>query len=107
MDRKPLNSWVHPKERPALLGDSCRSVLVCRPLHDSQLSWPYLSPPVQPYRALGAMAIEDAAVLGACSGTLHQSRKFPPFCVHTKIFGLYCNPPFVPRAQFASTLIIN
>lgn len=53
------------------------------------------------------MAIEDAAVLGACSGTPHQSRKFPPFCVHTKIFGSYCNSPFVPRTQSTTTLITN
>ena len=29
MDRKPLNTWVHPKGRLVLLGDSCHPMLVC------------------------------------------------------------------------------
>jgi len=46
MDRKPLPSWVHPKGRLVLLGDACH--------------------PMLPYRAQGAaIAVEDAAVLGA------------------------------------------
>ncbi|KAI0721770.1 hypothetical protein C8Q72DRAFT_787710 [Fomitopsis betulina] len=45
MDRKPLDTWIHPAGRVALLGDACH--------------------PMLPYRAQGAaMAIEDAAVLG-------------------------------------------
>jgi len=46
MDRRPLNTWVHPKGRLVLLGDACH--------------------PMLPYRAQGAaIAIEDAAVIGA------------------------------------------
>ncbi|KAI0249405.1 FAD/NAD-P-binding domain-containing protein [Lactifluus subvellereus] len=46
MDRKPLPTWVHPQGRVVLLGDSCH--------------------PMLPYRAQGAaIAVEDAAVLGA------------------------------------------
>ncbi|KZT03048.1 FAD/NAD(P)-binding domain-containing protein [Laetiporus sulphureus 93-53] len=45
MDRQPLETWIHPVGRVALLGDACH--------------------PMLPYRAQGAaMAIEDAAVLG-------------------------------------------
>ncbi|KAH9840609.1 uncharacterized protein C8Q71DRAFT_904711 [Rhodofomes roseus] len=45
MDRKPLETWIHPAGRVALLGDACH--------------------PMLPYRAQGAaMAIEDAGVLG-------------------------------------------
>ena len=29
MDRKLLNTWVHPKGRLVLLEDACRAVLVC------------------------------------------------------------------------------
>ncbi|KAF7373894.1 FAD/NAD P-binding domain-containing protein [Mycena sanguinolenta] len=44
-DREPLDTWVHPSGRVALLGDACH--------------------PMLPYVAQGsAMAIEDAAVLG-------------------------------------------
>ncbi|KAJ7093875.1 hypothetical protein B0H15DRAFT_938310 [Mycena belliarum] len=44
-DRDPLDTWIHPSGKVALLGDSCH--------------------PMLPYRAQGsAMAIEDAAVLG-------------------------------------------
>ena len=28
MDRKPLNTWVHPKGRLVLLGDACHPMLV-------------------------------------------------------------------------------
>ncbi|KAN0111237.1 FAD/NAD(P)-binding domain containing protein [Russula decolorans] len=46
MDRKPLNTWVHPQGRLALLGDACH--------------------PMLPYRAqAAAIAVEDAAVIGA------------------------------------------
>ena len=30
MDRKPLDTWVHPKGRLVLLGDACHPMLVCR-----------------------------------------------------------------------------
>ena len=30
MDRKPLDTWVHPKGRLVLLGDAGHPVLVCR-----------------------------------------------------------------------------
>ena len=26
MDRKPLNTWVHPQDRLTLLGDACHSI---------------------------------------------------------------------------------
>ncbi|THH07114.1 hypothetical protein EW145_g3617 [Phellinidium pouzarii] len=46
VERMPLETWVHPEGRVALLGDACH--------------------PMLPYRAQGAaMAIEDAAVLGS------------------------------------------
>ncbi|KAH8110407.1 FAD/NAD-P-binding domain-containing protein [Phellopilus nigrolimitatus] len=46
MDRKPLETWLHPEGRVVLLGDACH--------------------PMLPYRAQGAaMALEDAAVLGS------------------------------------------
>ncbi|TCD67710.1 hypothetical protein EIP91_012007 [Steccherinum ochraceum] len=45
MDRQPLDTWISPSGKVALLGDACH--------------------PMLPYRAQGAaMAIEDAAVLG-------------------------------------------
>ncbi|KAJ7701904.1 FAD/NAD(P)-binding domain-containing protein [Mycena rosella] len=45
LDRDPLDTWIHPSGKVALLGDACH--------------------PMLPYRAQGsAMAIEDAAVLG-------------------------------------------
>ncbi|KAA1476429.1 FAD/NAD(P)-binding domain-containing protein [Dentipellis sp. KUC8613] len=46
MDRAPLDRWIHPSGRVALLGDACHAML--------------------PYRGQGAgMAVEDAAVLGS------------------------------------------
>ncbi|KDQ19543.1 hypothetical protein BOTBODRAFT_170623 [Botryobasidium botryosum FD-172 SS1] len=45
MDRRPLETWIHPGNKVVLLGDSCH--------------------PMLPYRAQGAaMAIEDGVVLG-------------------------------------------
>jgi hypothetical protein len=29
MDRKPLNTWVHPQGHLTLLGDACHPMLVC------------------------------------------------------------------------------
>jgi salicylate hydroxylase len=58
MDRAPLATWVHPKGRLALLGDSCH--------------------PMLPYRAQGAaMAIEDAAVLGDLFSRLSSLKQVP------------------------------
>ena len=74
MDRKPLPTWVHPKGRLVLLGDACHPMLV-RVNTSSFLSflstatrWHLLTDQSlpQPYRAQGAaIAVEDAAVLGA------------------------------------------
>ncbi|KAL5482995.1 hypothetical protein ACEPAI_8224 [Sanghuangporus weigelae] len=58
MDRKPLETWVHPDDRVVLLGDSCH--------------------PMLPYRAQGAaMAIEDAAVLGSLLSHLSHISQIP------------------------------
>ncbi|KAI0264854.1 FAD/NAD-P-binding domain-containing protein [Gloeopeniophorella convolvens] len=58
MDRKPLPTWVHPQGRLVLLGDACH--------------------PMLPYRAQGAaMAIEDAAVLGALLARLSTLGQLP------------------------------
>ncbi|KAL5531773.1 hypothetical protein ACEPAF_5335 [Sanghuangporus sanghuang] len=58
MDRKPLETWVHPDGRVVLLGDSCH--------------------PMLPYRAQGAaMAIEDAAVLGCLLSHLSHISQIP------------------------------
>jgi len=59
MDRKPLDSWVHPGGKVALLGDAAH--------------------PMLPYRAQGsAMAIEDAALLGNLLSHLsHPSQLHP------------------------------
>jgi len=60
MDRQTLDTWVHPKGRVVLLGDSCH--------------------PMLPYRAQGAaMAIEDAAVLGALLVHLTHIDQLPTF----------------------------
>ncbi|KAF8837679.1 FAD/NAD(P)-binding domain-containing protein [Paxillus ammoniavirescens] len=59
MDRAPLRTWVHPKGKLALLGDSCH--------------------PMLPYRAQGsAMAIEDAAVLGNLFSRLTSREQIKP-----------------------------
>ena len=67
MDRKPLQTWVHPSHRVVLLGDACHPMLarlfsfllVCAVLTLVLVYFP------QPYRAQGAaMAVEDAAILG-------------------------------------------
>ncbi|KAF8490551.1 FAD/NAD-P-binding domain-containing protein [Russula emetica] len=58
MDRKPLNTWVHPQGRLALLGDACH--------------------PMLPYRAQGAaMAVEDAAVIGAVFSRVSSLSQVP------------------------------
>ncbi|TFY64344.1 hypothetical protein EVG20_g5982, partial [Dentipellis fragilis] len=58
MDRSALPRWVHPKGRVALLGDSCH--------------------PMLPYRAQGAaMAVEDAAVLGALISHMRDVSQLP------------------------------
>ncbi|KAI0799635.1 FAD/NAD(P)-binding domain-containing protein, partial [Irpex lacteus] len=59
MDRKPLETWVHPSGRITLLGDACH--------------------PMLPYRAQGAaMAIEDAAVLGNLFSRLTHTSQIKP-----------------------------
>ncbi|KAG8980865.1 hypothetical protein FRB94_002698 [Tulasnella sp. JGI-2019a] len=59
MARSPLDTWVHPNGRVALIGDACH--------------------PMLPYRAQGAaMAIEDGAVLGNLfSRITHRSQIAP------------------------------
>ncbi|KAI0032304.1 FAD/NAD-P-binding domain-containing protein [Vararia minispora EC-137] len=58
MARQPLERWLHPKGRLVLLGDSCH--------------------PMLPYRAQGAaMAVEDAAVLGALLVRLQNIYQLP------------------------------
>ncbi|KAI0312297.1 FAD/NAD-P-binding domain-containing protein [Amylostereum chailletii] len=60
MDRQPLSTWVHPKGRVALLGDSCH--------------------PMLPYRAQGAaVAVEDAAVLGSLLAHITRIDQLPAF----------------------------
>ena len=68
MDRKQLPTWVHPKGRLVLLGDACHPMLVRVPSSPStsaaRRQW--ADSVLQPYRAQGAaIAVEDAAVLGA------------------------------------------
>ncbi|KAI5118405.1 hypothetical protein M0805_002857 [Coniferiporia weirii] len=59
MDRKPLKTWVHSDGRVVLLGDSCH--------------------PMLPYRAQGAaMALEDAAVIGALFSHLSSTAQIAP-----------------------------
>ncbi|KAJ6481022.1 FAD/NAD-P-binding domain-containing protein [Mycena sanguinolenta] len=58
-DRDPLDTWVHPSGKVALLGDACH--------------------PMLPYRAQGsAMAIEDAAVLGVLFSHITSRRQIRP-----------------------------
>ncbi|KAJ7266400.1 hypothetical protein B0H12DRAFT_1099515 [Mycena haematopus] len=58
-DRDPLDTWVHPSGKVALLGDACH--------------------PMLPYRAQGsAMAIEDAAVLGVLFSHITCRRQILP-----------------------------
>ncbi|KAI0271993.1 hypothetical protein BGY98DRAFT_1100075 [Russula aff. rugulosa BPL654] len=58
MDRKPLDTWVHPQGRLTLLGDACH--------------------PMLPYRAQGAaIAVEDAAVLGALFSRVSSLSQVP------------------------------
>ncbi|KAF8178149.1 hypothetical protein K438DRAFT_1769665 [Mycena galopus ATCC 62051] len=58
-DRDPLDTWVHPSGKVALLGDACH--------------------PMLPYRAQGsAMAIEDAAVLGVLFSHVTSRRQIRP-----------------------------
>ena len=74
MDRAPLATWVHPKGRLALLGDSCHPMLVRSPLY--YISYRLTS--LQPYRAQGAgMAIEDAAVLGDLFSRVSSLKQVP------------------------------
>ncbi|KAJ6618774.1 FAD/NAD(P)-binding domain-containing protein [Mycena sp. CBHHK59/15] len=62
LDRDPLDTWVHPSGKVALLGDACH--------------------PMLPYRAQGsAMAIEDAAILGVLFSHI-TSRKQIPHLLH-------------------------
>ncbi|KAJ6511508.1 hypothetical protein C8R47DRAFT_1095293 [Mycena vitilis] len=58
-DRDPLDTWVHPSGKVALLGDACH--------------------PMLPYRAQGsAMAIEDAAALGVLFSHITSRRQIRP-----------------------------
>lgn len=58
MDRRPLDTWIHPDGALVLLGDACH--------------------PMLPYRAQGAaMAIEDGAVLGALFARLQSAEQVP------------------------------
>ncbi|KAJ6588589.1 hypothetical protein B0H19DRAFT_1100201 [Mycena capillaripes] len=60
LDRDPLDTWVHPRGKVALLGDACH--------------------PMLPYRAQGsAMAIEDAAVLGVLFSHITSRRQIRSF----------------------------
>ena len=89
MDRKPLQTWVHPSHRVVLLGDACHPMLarlfsfplLPSPLcgtHASCLTVVVVSLP-QPYRAQGAaMALEDAAVLGALLARLAHPAELAP-----------------------------
>ncbi|KAG9012944.1 hypothetical protein FRB90_006426, partial [Tulasnella sp. 427] len=59
MDRKPLETWIHPSGKVALLGDACH--------------------PMLPYRAQGAaMAVEDGAVLGNLFSRLSHPSQIAP-----------------------------
>ncbi|KAJ7883268.1 hypothetical protein B0H13DRAFT_2538404 [Mycena leptocephala] len=59
-DRDPLDTWIHPSGKVALMGDACH--------------------PMLPYRAQGsAMAIEDAAVLGVLFSHITSRRQIRPF----------------------------
>ncbi|KAK7042250.1 FAD/NAD(P)-binding domain-containing protein [Favolaschia claudopus] len=59
LDRDPLDTWVHPSGKVALMGDACH--------------------PMLPYRAQGcAMAIEDAAVLGILFSHVTSRRQIGP-----------------------------
>jgi len=59
MDRLPLDTWIHPAGRVALLGDACH--------------------PMLPYRAQGAaMAIEDAAMLGTLLSHISSISQLKP-----------------------------
>ncbi|KAF8581960.1 FAD/NAD(P)-binding domain-containing protein [Ramaria rubella] len=59
MDRAPLEKWIHPDGRVALLGDACH--------------------PMLPYRAQGAaMAIEDAAFIGNIFSRLSHPAQIAP-----------------------------
>lgn len=58
-DRDPLETWIHPGGKVALLGDACH--------------------PMLPYRAQGsAMAIEDAAVLGVLFSHISSREQIRP-----------------------------
>ncbi|KAJ7057190.1 hypothetical protein C8F01DRAFT_1372472 [Mycena amicta] len=58
-DRDPLDTWIHPTGKVALLGDACH--------------------PMLPYRAQGsAMAIEDAAYLGILFSHVSSRRQIRP-----------------------------
>ncbi|KAJ7165085.1 hypothetical protein C8R46DRAFT_1098142 [Mycena filopes] len=58
-DRDPLDTWIHPRGKVALLGDACH--------------------PMLPYRAQGsAMAIEDAAALGVLFSRVTSRRQIRP-----------------------------
>ncbi|KAJ7173105.1 hypothetical protein C8R43DRAFT_1209402 [Mycena crocata] len=58
-DRDPLDTWVHPSGKVALMGDACH--------------------PMLPYRAQGsAMAIEDAAILGVLFSRITSRRQIRP-----------------------------
>ena len=78
MDRKPLETWVHPDGRVALLGDACHPMLVSvSDLLSARYEDQYSSF-TQPYRAQGAaMAIEDAAVLGSLFSHLSHDSQIP------------------------------
>ena len=82
MDRKPLNTWIHPSHCVILLGDSCHPMLVSLVPYQSnfvELTGPFSFPErPQPYRAQGAaMAIEDAAVLGNLLSRLAHPDQLP------------------------------
>ncbi|KAF8994817.1 hypothetical protein BDQ17DRAFT_1524804 [Cyathus striatus] len=60
MDHEPLDTWNHPSGKLTLLGDACH--------------------PMLPYRAQGgAMAVEDAAVLGHLFTKITSPRQIPSF----------------------------
>lgn len=98
MDRKPLPTWVHPKGRLVLLGDACHPMLVCMPL---SLLTKTVAPVtcansyLKPYRAQGAaIAIEDAAVLGALLSYVSSLSQLPALLhVYEDLRYVCTNPP--------------
>ncbi|KAL5512455.1 hypothetical protein ACEPAG_3108 [Sanghuangporus baumii] len=78
MDRKPLETWVHPDGRVVLLGDSCHPMLASASNTVMPKERGLTRIFSQPYRAQGAaMAIEDAAVLGSLLSHLSHISQIP------------------------------